>query len=200
MENTSKNTALVVRSFPNGNSVVGPKVLEYAYRYQTFLNKTAESIFSLTETVYEAKKNLSDDDFNVFKKEVGLKSKATVCKFIAIGEKVSRLEPYKNNLPCSWTTLYKLVRLEQSDFDQVKDFLFSDMTASDVEGLLGNVSQKNKIIDKPDIKIYLELLTEHEKFQLANKLHKLLKQYKVHTYFPTKLSEDNCNQFISKAA
>ena len=30
MENKSKNTALVPVSFPNGNSIVGPKVLEYA--------------------------------------------------------------------------------------------------------------------------------------------------------------------------
>ena len=119
---------------------------------------------------------------------------------IAIGEKVSRLEPYKNNLPCSWTTLYKLVRLEQSDFDQVKDFLFSDMTASDIEGLLGNTTQKFRHIDKPDIKIYLELLTDHEKKQFANKLYALVKQYKVHVWFPAALSEDNSNQPISNAA
>lgn len=81
----SNTKPLVPISFQNTNSIVGPTVLEYAKRYQTFLNKTAESILSLTETVYEAEKNLSYDDFKVFKEEVGLNSKATVSKFLAIG-------------------------------------------------------------------------------------------------------------------
>lgn len=200
MENTSKVTALVPVQFLNGNSIVGPKVLKYAERYQTFLNQTAASILALTETVYEAKYNLSADEFKAFTKEVGLKSKATVSKFIAIGENVSRLEPYKSNLPCSWTTLYKLVRMEQSDFDEVKDFLFTDMTASDIEGLLGNATSQTRFVDKPDIKIYFGLLCSNDKIKLTSEIHRLCKKYKVNYAHPSTLSEDKCNQHLQDAA
>ena len=84
MENTSTNNAPVLVKFPNGNSIVGPSVLQYAERYQNCLNQTAESILALTETVYEAKQSLTDAEFNQFKEEVGLKSKSTVSKFLSL--------------------------------------------------------------------------------------------------------------------
>ena len=190
LENVTQNLDKV---FPNGNSIITLKVLDYTNRYNTFLNKTAESILCLTQTVYEAKANLDINEFNAFTKEVGLKSNATISKFIAIGEKYSRLLPYTNNLPCSWTTLYKLARMSQSDFDQVKDFLFAEMSITDVQSLLPSSPQKKKFNDKPDFKIYLELLNHNEKLEFACKLHKLAKNYKVHMLYPTTLSEKNCS-------
>lgn len=196
MENTSTNTELAVIMFPNRNATISPNVIDYAKRYKHFLNKTAEAILSLTETVYEAKHKLKDTEFKQFQEEVGLKSKATLSKFIAIGEKVDRLKPYKKTLPHSWTTIYKLVRLEESEFDEIKEFLFSEMTASDVDELLGNAPHKIKYLDKPDIKLYLQMLTHNEKLQFAAKLHRILKQYKIHHCMPTALSEDNCSNVI----
>ena len=186
------------KAFPNRNSIITPKVLDYANRYNNFLNKTVESILLLTETVYEAKANLSIDDFNTFSKEVGLKSKSTISKFIAIGEKVSRLQPHKNNLPCSWTTLYKLARLNQSDFDQIKGFLHFDMTVSDVQKWLSSSPQSKNCTDKPDISIYLELLNYQEKIEFAYKLHKLTKEYKAHIKYPSNLSEEKCAKFLKR--
>jgi hypothetical protein len=188
----------LLKSISNRNLVISPKVLDYTKRYNTFLNKTVESILFLTETVYEAKANLDINDFTTFTKEVGLKSEATISKFITIGEKVSRLSPYKNNLPCSWTTLYKLARMKESDFDKIKDFLWADMSVTNINDLLSNSPLKTKVIDKPDFKIYLELLNQNEKLEFANKLHKLIKSYKVHMFYPAALSEKNCVKYYKK--
>ena len=178
MENTSKSTPVVLKGFPNGNSIVGPKVLEYANRYQTFLNKTAESILSLTETVYEAHTKLSFEEFEQFKEEVGLKSKSTLSKFIAIGKNVSRLKPIEDRLPHSWTTLYRLVQLKQFQFDCVADILTVETTTSDILKVLGR-HPTNVIKVNPDIKLYLSNLTKLEKLELVKELKVLLKGYKV---------------------
>ena len=199
MENTSKNTALVPISFPNGNSIVGPTVLEYANRYQTFLNKTAESILSLTETVYEAEKNLSADDFKVFKEEVGLNSKATVSKFLAIGKNVSLLRPYSKNLPYSWTTLYRLVRMKQFQFDKVKDSLTTEMTAADIQRLLGRPPRAAKK-DPADIKIYLWKLCAEEKADFLDELRDLVKGYEVTVNLNSDLSQEMKKLKEKKAA
>jgi hypothetical protein len=151
MENTSADNACVPTTFPNGNSILGSSVLEYAERYQTFLNQTAEAILSLTETVFEARTNLSPDEFNQFKEEVGLNSRATVSKFIAIGKNVSLLRPYTDRLPHAWTTLYRLVQLKQFQFDKVKSSLNSEMTGGDIDRILGRATKSSKN-DHADIK------------------------------------------------
>ena len=178
MENTSTSTALVPVSFPNGNSVVGPNVLEYAKRYQTFLNQTAESILALTETVYEASINLSVDEFSQFQEEVGLNSKSTLSKFLAIGKNVNLLRPYSNRLPYAWTTLYKLVRMKSFQFDQIKDHLNTEMTAADIMKLLGRPPKKAKK-DNADIKLYLHSLLENEKQDFVFDLKRLMTKYKI---------------------
>ncbi|NDB59875.1 hypothetical protein EB001_15725 [bacterium] len=184
----SNTTALVPVSFPNENSIVRPKVLEYANRYQTFLNKTAESILSLTETVYEAEKNLSADDFKIFKEEVGLNSKATVSKFLAIGKNVSLLRPYSKNLPYSWTTLYRLVRMKQFQFDKVKDALTTEMTAADIQRLLGRPPRSAKK-DPADIKIYLWKLRVEEKADFLEELKEVARCFEVKVNISTELSK-----------
>lgn len=199
MENTSKNTALVPVSFPNGNSIVRPKVLDYAKRYQTFLNKTAESILSLTETVYEAEKNLSYDDFKVFKEEVGLNSKATVSKFLAIGKNVSLLRPYSKNLPYSWTTLYRLVRMKQFQFDKVKDSLTTEMTAADIQRLLGRPPRAAKK-DLADIKIYLWKLRAEEKADFLEELKEVARNFAIKVNLSTELSQIMKKQKEKQAA
>lgn len=199
MENTSKNTALVPVSFPNGNSIVRPKVLDYAKRYQTFLNKTAESILSLTETVYEAEKNLSYDDFKVFKEEVGLNSKATVSKFLAIGKNVSLLRPYSKNLPYSWTTLYRLVRMKQFQFDKVKDSFTTEMTAADIQRLLGRPPKAAKK-DPADIKIYLWKLRAEEKADFLEELKEVARNFAIKVNLSTELSQIMKKQKEKQAA
>ena len=178
MENTSKSTALVPVSFPNGNSIVGPSVLEYASRYQTFLNQTAESILALTETVYEAKENLSDAEFKQFKEEVGLKSKSTVSKFLAIGEKSSRLKDHADRLPHAWTTLYRLVQLSDEEFAIVEPSICPEMTAAFINKLL-NVSASQPAKDRPDMNVYMNKLDYGQKKGFVKELTKLLMLYQV---------------------
>lgn len=181
MENTSKSTALVPVTFPNGNSIVGPSVLEYAKRYQTFLNKTAESILALTETVYEARTNLPDDEFEQFKEEVGLKSKATVSKFLAIGEKSYRLKNYADRLPHAWTTLYRLVQLSDDDFSSVEAFINPDMTAGSINKILNPVVQ-SPVKDLPDLKLYFGNLEFHQRKRFLIKLTRLMQAYQVRDF------------------
>lgn len=178
MENTSTDNALVPTSFLNGDSIVGPSVLEYAERYQTFLNKSAEAMLVVFETVYEANKTLSTDDFNLFKEEVGLNSKSTVSKFLAIGRDVSRLRPYSDQLPHAWTTLYRLVQLKQFQFDKVKSSLSPEMTAADIQRILGHHTTSTKK-DYADIKLYLFKMTSDEKKDFILELKELVKDFEV---------------------
>lgn len=180
MENTSADNTCIPTTFLNGNSIVGPSVLEYVERYQTFLNQTAEAVLSLTETVYEASANLSHDEFNQFKEDVGLNSRATVSKFIAIGKNVSLLRPYADRLPHAWTTLYRLVQLKQFQFDKVKSYLNTDMTAADIERLLGR-SKRSKRISHADISLYLHKMILDEKKEFVLELKELVKEYEVVT-------------------
>ena len=180
MENTSADNTCIPTTFLNGNSIVGPSVLEYVERYQTFLNQTAEAVLSLTETVYEASANLSHDEFNQFKEDVGLNSRATVSKFIAIGNNVRLLRPYADRLPHAWTTLYRLVQLKQFQFDKVKSYLNTDMTAADIERLLGR-SKRSKRISHADISLYLHKMILDEKKEFVLELKELVKEYEVVT-------------------
>jgi hypothetical protein len=159
--------------------IITPRITQYVVRYQTFLNKTAEAILALTETVYEASTVLKADEFEQFKKEVGLTSAATVSKFVAIGRNVGRLKPYADQLPHSWTTLYSLAQLPQHRFDTVAPSLTTEMTAADVKRLLGFRNTKAKKEDRVDIKLYLFELSSLEKREFVRKLKELIRGYKV---------------------
>lgn len=178
MENTSADNTCIPTTFLNGNSIVGPSVLEYVERYQTFLNQTAEAVLSLTETVFEASINLNPDEFNQFKEEVGLNSRATISKFITIGKHVSVLRPHTDRLPHAWTTLYRLVQLKQFQFDKIKSSLRTDMTAADIERLLGRCACSPKR-DHADIKLYLYKMNTEEKKEFVSDLKELVKEYEV---------------------
>jgi hypothetical protein len=166
------------KSFPNGNSIVGPTVLDYAKRYQTLMNQTAASILALTETVYEAKKTLTNDEFEQFKSEVGLKSKATVSKFLTIGEKSVRLKAYTNRLPHSWTLLYRLVTLSDDEFLAVASFINPEMTNTTLNNVL-NIQRQSTVKSIPDIELYLNKLQPGQKKGFLKKLTHLLTVYQV---------------------
>ena len=181
MENTSTNNAPVLVKFPNGNSIVGPSVLQYAERYQNCLNQTAESILALTETVYEAKQSLTDAEFNQFKEEVGLKSKSTVSKFLAIGQNSSRLKGCSDRLPHAWTTLYRLVQLTDDEFSLVENSICPEMTGAMINRLLNLpvASSASVTKDLPDVKLYLNKLDFGQQKGFLKELTKLLMLYQV---------------------
>jgi hypothetical protein len=176
MKNTSSTIAVPPVVFPNGNSIVGPKVLAYAERYQNLLNQTAQSILALAETCYEAKSHLSENEFEEFKTEVGLKSQSTLSKLLGIGEKSTRLRPHVDKLPQAWTTLYKLSRLEPNEFDRIIPILSVDLTASDINAEL-NISTSKSAKASPDICITFDNKPTSVRRKVYDELREITDRY-----------------------
>ena len=178
--------------FPNGNSVISSKVDEYVDRYNALLCKSADAFIALGETLYEAKQNLTEEDFKNFLEKTGLNnSKATYSKLLKIGEEAPRLRPYVNNLPQSWTTLYTLSKLKVDQFEKVVPQLNAYSTAKDVSSLLEDKSEaKEKIVLKNDIVICFADLDLDTKLKVVTAIKELEDQYKFNLKINSNLNDE----------
>ena len=150
MENTKTASNSTNVAFPNGNTVITPDVVRYVERYQTFARKTAESIIGLAKTLVEAEEKLNGVDFSIFCDEVGItKGDTTYSKLKKIGENASRFNPYLQNLPNAWTTIYQLAKLEPNKFAQIAPNLTPFSTAQEITSAFSekkkNEREKNVI-------------------------------------------------------
>lgn len=152
MEKVINNSDMVV-GFQNGNVVITPEIFSYVSRYQNFLRKTAESIIGLSVTLIEAEESLNDLDFSIFCDQVGIKiNDSTYSKLKKIGQNAARFSPFVDRLPNSWTTIYKLSKLQADQFDLVAPTLTPYTTSKQIDQQVGGiVASNNKKI--PDLKI-----------------------------------------------
>jgi hypothetical protein len=87
----------------------------------------------------EAKGALDPSDFSQFCDLVGLdQGGSTFRKLQKIGDASTRFQPVLGQLPNTWTTIYKLAKLEPSEFERIVDYgiLTPFMTASEISGYL----------------------------------------------------------------
>jgi hypothetical protein len=168
-----------VATVPNGTEIHSPNYVKLVEQYKLFARKTAENIIGLAETLVIAEDQLAPFDFRRFCRDVGLEHDgSTFRKLKAIGEKVSRFEPFVERMPNTWTTVYKLASLKDNEFDRVtKSELFTPfMTATDVNLIVGAPKQKSG--HQRDLIIDLSGLDQSVKIDLYRKVMALEEQFK----------------------
>jgi hypothetical protein len=160
----------------NGTALVTPIVALFVDRYRGFLRTTAESILGLARTLIDAEANLDDVELSIFLDQVGVhQDSSTYRKLKSIGENVPRLNPFVERLPNTWTTIYKLSRMEVNDFARVSENLTPFITAKQIDELIGVNRKKNG--QSTDLSLDVSGLNTSQKSELYNELKKLRESF-----------------------
>lgn len=176
---TNINTApIATQTFPNRNTnIVKPEILAFVDRYQSFLRKTAESILGLADTLVQAEAELNAVDFSIFCDNVGLtKGSPTYSKLKAIGQKSDRFRPFIGCLPNTWTTIYKLSKLEAEQFARISGALTPFITSKEIDEKIGG----DKTVRTPqtyDFKIALGIIDAKSKAEIYESLLELKNRF-----------------------
>lgn len=133
--------------------VINAEVIEFAEQYKLRVKKTAESILELADVVWNAKNNLSDQDFKLFREQIGADETQTsyIKKLCVIASNRNRFDGLEKQLPASYTTLYDLARLESDQFQNILDdgIIAPTMTAQNIKNqLTSNATKAIKNLSK----------------------------------------------------
>ena len=116
-------------------------------QYSLFAVKTAQSSVEMGRVVFEAKEELSRDEFSNFCNDIGHKGEdSTVSKYLAIGAAYERLIQYADKLPNSWTSIYTLTQIPSETFN-----------------VLGQVGESFAKLSGKQIKALVEINTDNKK-------------------------------------
>jgi len=97
--------------------ILSAKLDGYVTQFHTFAQKSAESVLDMCRVAHEAKTNLDNGEFVLFCKFSNLEFKsATLSKMMKIGGRYEYLSQYKEQLPSAWTTLYRLAKMSDKEF------------------------------------------------------------------------------------
>ena len=198
---TNSNTiAIATQTFPNGNSDIKPEILTFIDRYHTFLRKTAESILGLAETLVQAEAELNAVDFLIFCDNVGIVNPSpTYSKLKLIGENSDRFRPFLDRLPNTWTTIYKLAKLEANQFARISDCLSPFITSKEIDEQMG-VSRSSGAAQTYDFKIALGFLDVESKAEIYEALLALKSRFKFALSEDRKVLDELKNIKLAKAA
>lgn len=97
---------------------VGTLIESSVMEFKGYARKTAENILEMGRVVYKTKKALKDNkkDFEAFCSKVGFKStSSSIKKLSRIGECYLMMKSQADYLPNSWTTLYEISRMAESE-------------------------------------------------------------------------------------
>ena len=198
---TNSNTvAIAVQTFPNGNSDIKAEILSFVDRYQTFLRKTAEAILGLAETLVQAETELNGVDFLIFCENVGLvKGSPTYSKLKQIGERSDRFRPFIDRLPNSWTTIYKLSKLQPDQFARVSASLTPFITSKEIDEQVG-INRTASFSQTYDFKIALGFLDGDSKAEVYEALLALKARFKFSLSEDRKVLDELKTIKLAKAA
>ncbi|MBC8304159.1 MAG: hypothetical protein H8E55_51430 [Pelagibacterales bacterium] len=98
----------------------------------------AKAIFLVCRDLYDAQQNLPPKEFELLKQKIHL-SEATISKYIIVGKSTLCRELFTmNRLPESWTTMYKIAKVKETEKQQkIKDKVNLGSTASDIDIFIG---------------------------------------------------------------
>lgn len=102
----------------NNQLVNGTLIESSVMEFKGYARKTAENILEMGRVVYETKDKLkaNKEDFEVFCSKVGFKStSSSIKKLSQIGKGYLMMKSQADYLPNSWTTLYEISRLAESE-------------------------------------------------------------------------------------
>ena len=184
----------------NETDIASPTLLDLVQRFRKFRKETAKNYIRMAATLAEAKRKLSELELNDFCAAVCLKyGGSTYKKMLKIGEKATRFEPFLDQLPDAWTTLYKLASLENEEFKRVTtDVRFGQgMTAVDLEKILagepnGLSSESTEQAERlsNDCRIHLKGFEAAQKIEVCRKLLSLAAEYGFKCSFSSSLEKE----------
>jgi hypothetical protein len=107
--------------------------------YSLFAVKTAQSTVEMCRVVFEAKEQLSKDEFSNFCTDIGRKrTDPTIRKYLAIGAAYERLIQYADKLPNAWTSIYTILQIPTETFIALAEVgeSFAKLSGKQIKALL----------------------------------------------------------------
>lgn len=108
-------------------------------QYSLFAIKTAQSTVEMFRVVFEAKEELSRDEFSEFCTDIGHKGEdSTIRKYLAIGAAYERLIQYADKLPNSWTSIYTITQIPSDTFNALAQVgeSFAKLSGNQIKALV----------------------------------------------------------------
>jgi hypothetical protein len=106
--------------------------------YSLFAVKTAQSTVEMCRVVFEAKEQLSKEEFSNFCTDIGRKrTDPTIRKYLAIGAAYERLIQYADKLPNAWTSIYTILQIPTETFIALAEVgeSFANLTGNQLKAL-----------------------------------------------------------------
>ena len=121
-------------------------------QYSLFAIKTAQSTVEMCRVVFEAKDELSREEFSEFCTDIGHKGEdSTIRKYLAIGAAYDRLIQYADKLPNSWTSIYTITQIPSETFNSLAQVgeSFAKLSGNQIKALveINSVSKKSPSTD-----------------------------------------------------
>ena len=173
--------------------------------YRTIARKNADNVLALASTIYRAEAELSGCYRRRFYAEVRLdENGSTVRKLKAIGDRLTRFQPYLDVIPCAWTTLYALAALEDEKFKVVVDsgVLHPFATMKEIDAVLGKRGAKSERESKKsarEFRVFVDLSeigVRSRQVEFAHKLKQLVDEYRLTLKAPA--HEDELSSLIDE--
>jgi hypothetical protein len=116
-------------------------------QYSLFAVKTAQSTVEMCRVVFEAREELSRDEFSEFCTDIGHKGEdSTIRKYLAIGAAYDRLIQYADKLPNSWTSIYTITQIPSDTFNALAQVgeSFAKLSGNQIKALVEINSDSKK--------------------------------------------------------
>ena len=117
-------------------------------QYSLFAIKTAQSTVEMCRVVFEAKEELSKEEFSEFCSDIGHKGEdSTIRKYLAIGAAYERLIQYADKLPNSWTSIYTITQIPSETFNALAQVgeSFAKLSGNQIKALVEINSDSKKV-------------------------------------------------------
>jgi hypothetical protein len=121
-------------------------------QYSLFAIKTAQSTVEMCRVVFEAKEELSREEFSEFCTDIGHKGEdSTIRKYLAIGAAYERLIQYADKLPNSWTSIYTITQIPSVTFNALAQVgeSFAKLSGNQIKALV-EINSDSKIAPSTD--------------------------------------------------
>jgi hypothetical protein len=121
--------------------------------YSLFAIKTAQSTVEMCRVVFEAKEELSRDEFSNFCTDIGHKGEdSTIRKYLGIGAAYERLIQYADKLPNSWTSIYTITQIPSETFNALAQVgeSFAKLSGNQIKALV-EINTESKKAPSTDV-------------------------------------------------
>lgn len=163
--------------------VYSKQVEEFVSQYRVSVQKTASAILELANVVKSAHDSLNDEDFQLFRQEIGADEAkdSYIKKLIRIAKVSSRFADMSDKLPPSYTTLYTLSQLSDDVFLKVcsENVITPRMTAA---ALSPFVNKKQKKVEL-EATLSFKNVEDFDKSIAFNLIKQLCNKFKIELKF-----------------